>query len=302
MINTSATLYGFNHKFKFMNQLLMSNQLPSSIIFSGEKGIGKRTFLLHFFAYLNLSKIEKDNYNDSFYIENSEIFKSIDSNMLTNIKIIKKIDKSQNITIDQIRDIILFCSFEAFEDKPRFILIQNVEDMNINASNAFLKILENPPKKTYFFLIKNSNSKINNTVISRCHKFNLKINISQSDLIFKELLNKIDLKDFLNYSIFNSFDTHGSKINRIYYLLKNKIEDLNLLEIVKFCLMDFKKNKNHEAFFYAGEFAKNFFRIRFEKNFKRTNYFYKLFINNIEKNLKFNLDVNSTIQILNKIK
>lgn len=301
MNKTNSTLYGFDTKFKFINHLLINSQLPSSIIFSGERGIGKRTFLLHFFAYLNLKKIEKINYNNRFYIENSEIFKNISNNAFPNIKIVKTIEKGQVITIDQIREVILFCSYASFEKKPRFILIQNVENMNLNASNALLKILENPPVNTYFFLIKNSNSKINNTVSSRCHNYNLKIDISQSDLIFKKLLNKLDLKNFNNYSIFNSFDTHGSKINRIFYLLKNKIENLSLLEIIKFCLIDYKKNKNHEAIYYGAEFAKNFFRVRFQEDFKKTNHFYKLFISNIENTLKFNLDINSTIQILNKI-
>lgn len=301
MINTNLTLFGLNEKFKFINQLLINHQLPKSIIFNGEQGIGKRTFLFHFFAYLHLSKVEKINYDINFCIKDSKILENVATNVLPSIKIVKKIDKSQNITIDQIREVILFCSYEAFESKPRFILIQNAETMNLNASNALLKILESPPANTYFFLNKNSNSKILSTIKSRCHNFDLKVNISESDLIFKKLLNQLNLKNFNNFDIFNSYDTHGSKINRISYLLKNKIQDLSLLEIIKFCLIDFKKNKNYEAFFFAGEFAKNFFRIRFEKNFKKTNFFYKLFIDNIEKNLKFNLDVNSTIQILNKI-
>jgi DNA polymerase-3 subunit delta' len=301
MNNTSPTLYGFNEKFEFINKLLSINELPSSIIFSGERGIGKETFLFHFFSYLHLGKIDKGNYNNNFRIDNTQIFKKISNNELPNIKIIKKIDKAQNISIDQIREIINFCSYATFENKPRFILIQNVENMNLNASNALLKILENPPVNTYFFLIKDSNSKISNTINSRCHNFDLKINFLQSDLIFKKLLNELNLDNFDNYSIFNSFDTHGSKINRVFYLIKNKIENLDLLEIIKFCLLDFKKNKNYESFFYACEFAKNFFRIRFKNNFKKTNFFYKLFITNIENNIKFNLDINSTIQILNKI-
>jgi len=301
MINTNSTLYGFNEKFKFINHLLINNQLPRSIIFNGERGTGKRTFLFHFFAYLHLSKVEKINYDNDFCIKNSKILERICSNALPNIKIIKKIEKSQDITIDQIREVILFCSYEAFEKQPRYILIQNVENMNLNASNALLKILEKPPANTYFFLNKNSNSKILSTINSRCHNFNLKINTLESDLIFKKLVNQFDLKKFNNFNIFNSYDTHGSKINRISYLLKNRIDDSSLLEIIKFCLMDFKKNKNYEAFCFAGEFAKNFFRIRFEENFKKTNFFYKLFVANIEKNLKFNLDINSTIQILNKM-
>ena len=66
MNNLSLTLYGFNEKFKFINQLLIDNQLPSSIIFSGEQGVGKRTFLFHLFAYFNLNKAEKANYLNSF--------------------------------------------------------------------------------------------------------------------------------------------------------------------------------------------------------------------------------------------
>ena len=37
------------------------------------------------------------------------------------------------------------------ENIPKFILIDSADDMNINSSNALLKILEEPRLNTYFF-------------------------------------------------------------------------------------------------------------------------------------------------------
>ena len=88
------------------------------------------------------------------------IFKKLLNNELANFKIIEKRDKNSSIQVDQIREMISFCSYEASFFTPRFILISNIEDLNSSATNSLLKILEEPPKNTYFFLIKNSHSKI----------------------------------------------------------------------------------------------------------------------------------------------
>ena len=78
------------------------------------------------------------------------------------------------IIIDQIRKINQF-SFETsiIENIPKFIVINSADDMNLNASNALLKILEEPKLNTYFFLISHQPSSLLSTIKSRCLKINL---------------------------------------------------------------------------------------------------------------------------------
>tara|TARA_B110000503_G_scaffold58032_1_gene92840 strand:+ start:2059 stop:2967 length:909 start_codon:yes stop_codon:yes gene_type:complete len=301
MNKINSSLYLYNEHFNFINNLLLEKKLPSSILLSGEKGIGKKTFLLHFFTYLELNDENKINYLENFRIHNTDLFNKILNNEFDNIKIIQKNDKSSHITIDQIREVLSSCSYETFLGKSRFILILNAEDMNSSSSNALLKILEKPPKNTYFFLVKNSSGVVSSTILSRCFKLNIKIPNIELMSIFKKLTENFDLQAFDNLSIFNEYDTPGSKINRIYYLKERSIEHFQLIDIITYCLNDFKKNKNYCSLSYGIEFAKNFFLKGFKYNYDKSNYFYSLFVNSINDSLKFNADINAAIKILKKV-
>ena len=41
-------LFGFATYFEFFNKLYEKNKLPNTILFSGQKGLGKSTFIYHF--------------------------------------------------------------------------------------------------------------------------------------------------------------------------------------------------------------------------------------------------------------
>jgi DNA polymerase III subunit delta' len=300
MNRTNRSLYSYSEYFNFINSLFLNKKLPSSILFSGEKGIGKRTFLLHFLAYTEALE-NKKNYLENFCIENHDLFEKILNNHYDNIKVIQKSEKSSLITIDQIRDVISSCSYESFLGKARFVLILNAEDLNSNASNALLKILEKPPENTYFFLVKNSDGMVGSTILSRCFKLNIRISKLELELVFKKLLADFDLQEFSNFDIFNEFDTPGSKINRILYLKDHAIESLQSIDLISYCLEDFKKNKIHNSLSYGVEFAKNFFFKKFNYNYEKSNYFYSLFVRNVSDSLKFNADLNAAVKILKKV-
>lgn len=301
MNNINPNLHAYNKHFVFIKDLLDSKNLPNSILFSGEKGIGKKIFLLHFLNFIQLNLQQKKNYLNSYSLESSDIIAKIADNELSNIRIVKKLDKSQNISIDQIRNIINFCSYSAFEERPKFICIFNVEDLNINSSNSLLKILEQPPANTYFFLTRNSNEIISSTILSRCFKMNLKMSEPEKNSVFKKILFDFNIHDFKNFDIFNKFDSPGSKLNRIKYLVKNSLTNSSTIDIIYYCLNDFKKNKDRNSLIFATEFAKNiFYNKSFSPN-KKIFYLYEKFIKTTNEILKFNTDVISAINIIKKV-
>ena len=301
MNKANSSLYSYNKHFNFINSLFLNKKLPSSILFSGEKGIGKRTFLFHFLAYIESEENKKKKYLENFQIENRDFFEKISNNQYDNIKVIQKGEKSSHITIDQIRDVISSCSYESFLGKARFVLILNAEDLNLNASNALLKILEKPPENTYFFLVKNSDGLVASTILSRCFKLNIRISKLELESVFKKLLVDFDLQEFDNFDIFNEFDTPGSKINRILHLKDRSIDSFQLINLVIYCLNDFKKNKIQNSLTYGVEFAKNFFFKQFKCNYKKSNYFYNLFVKNVNDSLRINADLNAAIKILKNV-
>ena len=137
-------------KFKAMEN---DKILPNKILLSGPKGIGKFTFSIHFINYI-LSLNEENKYDDvNFTINQYNKSFSLMSNLShPNLSIVNLKSNKKNIEIDQIRNIITNSQKSSFNSKKRFILVDNVEFLNINASNALLKILEEPPENIYFIL------------------------------------------------------------------------------------------------------------------------------------------------------
>ncbi len=75
--------------------------------------------------------------------------------------------KSTTITIAQVRSIADWVSRSAIGSQKRFIIIEALEETNLSARNALLKLLEEPPGDVYFFLISEHPARIMQTILSR---------------------------------------------------------------------------------------------------------------------------------------
>jgi DNA polymerase-3 subunit delta' len=73
--------------------------------------------------------------------------------------------------IDQVRAIIHQVSYKPVEAKWKLFLLEGVEYMREEASNALLKVLEEPPGETIFFLITVTPESLLPTILSRCQHF-----------------------------------------------------------------------------------------------------------------------------------
>ncbi len=72
------------------------------------------------------------------------------------------------IKIETIRDLQKKLAFLPYEGKTKVVLIDSAERINPQATNAFLKTLEEPPSQTVLILISSNPQQILPTVISRC--------------------------------------------------------------------------------------------------------------------------------------
>src|SRR6056300_516008 len=165
-------IIGFNQEFDSILNQLLDNKLCNSLLLTGNKGIGKKYFILQIIEeYINKKVVSSQAQHHLSLLKN----KSHPNIIIVEKEIDEKTKKLKNfIVIDQIRKINQFCSETSIiEDIPKFILIGCADDMNINASNALLKILEEPKLNTYFFLISHQPSSLLPTIKSRCLKINL---------------------------------------------------------------------------------------------------------------------------------
>ena len=301
MNKVNNKLYFYENYFQSLNNLITFKNLPQSLIFSGQSGLGKKTFLLHFFAFHLLNSSEKETYLKNFIIHDREILKRLSNNEYVNFKIVEKKEKNSSIQIDQIRELINFCSYEASFSSPRFILILNIEDLNSSATNSLLKLLENPPKNTYFFLIRNSHAKIYETILSRCHKVNIKMNKKISDELLTKLLRDFTLTSSITLRLFDAYDTPGMIVNKIIYIEKNNLTDMSSLEIIKFCYEDYKKNKDLNALNYGNQIAKKLFLEKFNNNYSKYKKLYTLFEKRSKELKDFNSNIDPTYEIVKRL-
>ena len=161
----SKELIGHENLLENLSYNLIEKFKSNSIIFYGDKGIGKTTF-----SYSLINNI----FSNKFSELNSNL---LYSNSHPNLRFVNKIlDEKTNkinsyIKIDQIRNIESFVYQSSFNQTPKFVIIDSADDLNINSSNSLLKLLEEPKANTYFILIVHQLFNILPTIRSRCIKF-----------------------------------------------------------------------------------------------------------------------------------
>ncbi len=74
----------------------------------------------------------------------------------------------KDITVEEARKLKSFFTLSAADGGNRVALIDAVDEMNQNAANALLKILEEPPEKSTFLLVSHRPQRLLPTIRSRC--------------------------------------------------------------------------------------------------------------------------------------
>ena len=239
-------LYGLEKIFHDLIRLYHNSKLPNKILFSGQKGTGKCTLAYHLINYI-LSQNEERKYNlDNFEIDiNNRSFLLTQNGSNPNLNLIDVLPEKKTIDINQIRNLINLMNKSSFNKKPRFILIDNIEFLNVNSINALLKILEEPNENTYFILI-NNNKKILSTLLSRCLNFKISLSNEKVSLVNKLLFGD-DIKNLINSDILDYYHTPG-KIYDILEFSKEKeidLRDVNLKEFLSLIINgSYYKNDN----------------------------------------------------------
>lgn len=284
-------LYGVEENLRTLIALYDKGNLPSKILLTGQKGVGKCTLAYHLINYI-LSKDEEFSYNINefkIYSKNRSL-KLITNGTNPNFQLLDvSIDKKQ-INIDQIRNLLLNIKKSSFNDKPRFILIDNIEYLNKNSVNALLKDLEEPNENIYFILI-NNQRKLISTLKSRCLNFNISLSNETSLKVINQLMGD-DIFDHVNNELINYYFTPGNIYNLNKFAIENEInlKDMKLKEFLKKMIKEnyFKKDQNFKYLFYdyLELFLKNISSI---DNMD----YYSYFVKKIDNIKKYNLDEES---------
>jgi DNA polymerase-3 subunit delta' len=78
------------------------------------------------------------------------------------------------ITVDETRETISFFGSTAAAEGWRVCVVDTVDELNPNAANALLKILEEPPRQSLFLLVSHAPGRVLPTILSRCRRLTLR--------------------------------------------------------------------------------------------------------------------------------
>ena len=292
-LNPLTQINLFEHKevFNQLYKLSKNDTLPNKILLSGEKGIGKSTL-----AYHLINLVLSENEEHPYDFENNKInpdnksYKLILNKSNPNFYLIDVLEEKKNIDINQIRELIINLNKSSFNNKKRFVLIDNIELLNLNSINALLKILEEPNENINFILI-NNNKRVLPTLKSRCLNFKVFLTKDQSIRIVNQLLND-DINNIINNKLFDYYATPGKLIKLI------KLSEEYDLDLVNFdlntTLTTMIKNKIYKKDKSIIEIIYSFIELYFRNNISIENISllksYHYFLEKINNTKIYNLD------------
>lgn len=99
----------------------------------------------------------------------------------------KKKRRKGEIVVDDVRGIGQFLSLTPAEGGWRVVIVDAADEMNRNAANAVLKVLEEPPKRAVLLLLAHTPSRLLPTIRSRCRSLPL---APLDDAVVEELLRR----------------------------------------------------------------------------------------------------------------
>ncbi|AJE13235.1 DNA polymerase III subunit gamma/tau [Clostridium botulinum] len=148
---------------KILLNQIRTGHIGHAYLFCGNRGSGKTTTARIFSKAVNQ--------HDNGEPLDNELSKKIDAGNCIDIV---ELDAASHNGIEDIRNIIEQAQYAPSECKYRVFIIDEVHMLSISAVNAFLKVLEEPPKNVIFILATTDPQKLPITVLSRCQRFDFK--------------------------------------------------------------------------------------------------------------------------------
>ncbi len=160
-----------------------SGRIPHAWLIGGAQGIGKATLAYRMarFVLSHRNPLASDvQHAETLWVDPSDpvarhVAAGAHGGLLT-------LERSLNdkgvmrtvITVDETRETISFFGSTAAVEGWRVCIVDTVDELNPNAANALLKILEEPPRQSLFLLVSHAPARVLPTIQSRCRKLALR--------------------------------------------------------------------------------------------------------------------------------
>lgn len=173
---------GVNELKKVLSASLQEGKLSHAVLLEGEKGTGRKELAI-WLAKAILCK------SDVRPCENCSICRKIENNNHPDVEIYAGDDRARGFHIESIREIKNSLWLAPNESEQKVYILLNTENMTLEAQNALLKSLEEPPAHARFVLTCDNRRSLLDTIVSRSTVYTVEPPTREE--CAKELLKKI---------------------------------------------------------------------------------------------------------------
>ena len=163
---TFSDLAGQEHVGNTLRQAVMQGRVSHSYLFCGTRGSGKTTTARVLSKAVNCLDPQDGDPCDRCAI-------CVSINEGRNLDIIE-LDAASNRGVEEIREIRDKVHFQPAQNRRKVYIIDEAHMLTREASNAFLKTLEEPPAHVIFILCTTEADRILPTILSRCQRYDFR--------------------------------------------------------------------------------------------------------------------------------
>jgi DNA polymerase-3 subunit delta' len=167
-------LIGHEPAERFLLQAYRSGRLHHAWLIGGPRGIGKATFAYRFARFL-LRYSDPSRAPHTLHVDPADpVFRRVAAGAHPDLFVIEREVNQQTgrlrteTGVDVARTASRFFSRSAVDNGWRICIVDTADDLNEEAANSLLKILEEPPARSVFLLVSNRPGMLLKTIRSRC--------------------------------------------------------------------------------------------------------------------------------------
>lgn len=239
----ATTMYNAFHK----------GNMPGAWLISGQRGIGKATLAYRFAKFVLYNGNKK---TDGLFASptpnadlsipaNSPTFSKVSNGSHPDLLVLEagaedSKSNSDGILVDDARKVGSFLHLTSSETAYRIVIIDSIDNMNNNAANSILKLLEEPPSNVIFILISHAPGRLLPTIRSRCRQIKMSsldknhaFNILQSNIPEISLGDATNLLKLASNSPGIAYDFYTNSGIDLYETILGIISELPKLDITK---------------------------------------------------------------------
>jgi DNA polymerase-3 subunit delta' len=163
-------MIGHHWAIKLLRNQVSKNTFRHAYLFTGPKGIGRRTLAIRLAQALNCPRSPSPG-TPCFECRTCS---HIEQMQHPDLSIVQSEHEGRILKVDQIRSLQHDLSLSPYEANFRVAVILRFEEASTSAANALLKTLEEPPSQVVIILTAESSERLLPTIASRCEVLRLR--------------------------------------------------------------------------------------------------------------------------------